>query len=179
MKTVYFVRHGQSQANIEKVFAGSGYDAPLTQTGLEQARNIGTKLRGKPIDIIVSSPLKRAKETADCIAKEIGYKGEIRLQPLLKERDYGVATGQPWGKDIEVRINDDSIDGLEKLEQLATRMQQLLDWLKTLGNEHILVVGHGTAESMLYTIYQGKSYKIYLQTEELQNAMIREYRLND
>ena len=177
MKTLYFVRHGQSQANIEKVFAGSGYDAPLTPTGLEQAKNISATLRGKLIDIIVSSPLKRAKETADCIAKEIGYQGEILLQPLLKERDYGVATGQSWGKDIEVRIDDDNIDGLEKLEQLAARMQQLLDWLKTLKDEHILVVGHGTSESMLYTIYQGKPYKTYLQTEELQNAMIREYRI--
>lgn len=175
MKIVYFVRHGESRANVEKVFAGSGYDAPLTPTGLKQAKATGFMLRDKPIDMIVSSPLKRAKQTADCIAQEIGYKEAVQLQPLLKERNYGVVTGHPWGPDIEERIDDGDVDGLETLEQLAARMQQLLDWFKTVPSEHILAVGHGTAEAMLYTIYQGKPYATYLQTKELSNGMIREY----
>lgn len=80
MKVVYFVRHGESRANVEKVFAGSRYDVPLTAAGLQQAKATGM-LRDKPIDIIVSSPLQRAKQTAKCIAEEIGYNEKLHLQP--------------------------------------------------------------------------------------------------
>lgn len=54
MQIVYFVRHGQSQANIDQVFAGSRLDSPLTVRGLEQASPTAQALRGKQFEIIVS-----------------------------------------------------------------------------------------------------------------------------
>lgn len=179
MKIIYFVRHGESRSNIEKVFAGSRYDVPLTATGLKQARAAGALFRDKPIDIIVSSPLKRARQTAECIAEEIGYTEDLHFQPLLKERDFGEATGQPWSSGIGERIDTGDIKHMETVEQLAVRMQQVLDWFKTIQGRHVLIVGHGTVEAMLQTIYTGKPIDTFLQTKELRNAEVREYRIEE
>jgi len=179
MKTIYFVRHGESRANVEQVFAGSRYDVPLTAVGLRQATATGVLLRNKPIDIIVSSPLRRAKQTAERIATEIGYAGKLRLQPLLKERDFGEATGQPWSSGIGERIDTGDIKDMETVEQLAARMQQVLDWFKIVDGEHVLIVGHGTVEAMLQTIYVGKPFDTFLTTKELGNAEVREYRIEE
>lgn len=175
MKIIYFVRHGQSKSNIEKVFAGSRYDVPLTELGLAQAKAIGKMLKGRPVDVVISSPLQRSKQTAEEIVKEIGFKDDIVFQPLLKERDFGEATGEPWSSGIGERIDAGDIRDIETIEQLADRMQQLLDWLKTVPGKHVLVVGHGTAEIMLQTIYRGRSPRDFLQTPELENTEIREY----
>lgn len=175
MKVVYFVRHGESRANVEKVFAGSRYDVPLTAAGLQQAKATGVLLRDKPIDIIVSSPLQRAKQTAECIAEEIGYTEKLHLQPLLKERDFGEATGKSWSSGIGERVDTGDIKDMETVEQLAVRMQQVLDWFKVVEGEYALVVGHGTVEAMLQTIYIGKPYDTFLTTKELGNAEVREY----
>ena len=176
MRTVYFVRHGQSQANIDRVFAGCSLDSPLTPKGLEQADLTAEALRGKTFDVIVSSPLLRAKATAERIAQKLGYNGDIVLEPLLRERDFGIATGEPWGSPIEAEIDDGTVDGLETVEQLAERMQHLLEWFRASApGQSLLVVGHGTAESMLQTIYEGKPFATFLQTKELGNAEVREY----
>lgn len=66
---------------------------------------------------------------------------------------------------------------METIEQLAARMQQVLDWFKTVEGTHVLIVGHGTVEAMLQTIYIGKPYDTFLQTKELGNAEVREYRI--
>jgi probable phosphoglycerate mutase len=177
MKIVYFVRHGQSQANVDGVFAGCLLDSPLTTKGLEQADLTAEVLRGKTFDVIVSSSLLRAKSTAERIAKRLDYDGSILIEPLLQERDFGEATGKPWGSAAETQIDDGTAKGLETIEQLAERMQRLLDWFDTVPGESILAVGHGTAEAMLQTIYTGRPFATFLQTEELGNAEVREYRI--
>lgn len=177
MKVVYFVRHGQSRANIEEVFAGSRYDVPLTDTGFDEAKATGAALRSKPIDVIVSSPLKRAKQTAESIAREIGYNSELLFEPMLKERDFGEATGMPWSSGIGERVDAGNIKDLETIEQLADRMRRVLEWFKMVPGTHILVVGHGTAELMMQTMYQGRPAATFLQTKELKNGEIREYHI--
>lgn len=177
MKTIYFVRHGQAQANIDRVFAGCLLDSPLTRKGLEQADLAAKALQGKTFDMIVSSPLQRANATAERIARRLGYSGEIVLEPLLRERNFGAATGASWGSPIEEQIDNDTVDGLETVAQLAERTQQVLSWLRSLPGESILVVGHGTVEAMLQTIYLGLPHKTFRATKELGNAEVREYSL--
>ncbi len=175
MKIIYFVRHGQSQANIDGVFAGCLLDSPLTKKGIEQAELTADVLKGKTFDLIVSSPLLRAKTTAQRIASKVGYTGEIKLEALLRERDFGEATGKSWGIGFEEQIDNGTVEGLETVEQLAERAQQLLDWLRAVPGKSILAVGHGTAEAMLYTVYTGLPYATFLQIKELGNAEVREY----
>ncbi len=67
---IYFVRHGESQNNVEGVFAGQRNDSQLTEKGKKQARAAGKEFQDKRvrIDRIISSPLKRALGTAEIIA---------------------------------------------------------------------------------------------------------------
>lgn len=174
MKTVYFVRHGESQANADGLIAGSKNDSPLTQKGLEQASATAEVLRAIPIDLIISSPLLRAKDTAKRIAEELGYKDEIHTEPLLTERDFGAASGQPWDVGFQA-IDAGTIDDVETLEEIAERMQQALDALKMLSGGHVLVVGHGGSERMMRTLYEGKPYQNFLETGSLHNGQVREY----
>src|SRR5438477_10877116 len=104
MKKLYFIRHGESVANLEQWHAGR-IDTPLTEKGRQQAREAGKKARAQKISVdkIVSSPLSRAAETARLIAEEIGYpEDRIELNPMLVERDYGAFSGQPWATDIDM-----------------------------------------------------------------------------
>ena len=60
---IYLIRHGESKANVEKLFVGNG-DVPLTERGLEQARRTAHALKDIKVDAIYSSDLDRAYQTA-------------------------------------------------------------------------------------------------------------------
>ncbi|NQD41453.1 histidine phosphatase family protein, partial [Glutamicibacter halophytocola] len=86
-----FVRHGQTQWNLEGRLQGSS-DIPLNDTGRSQAREAVKVLGAGGWDVIVSSPLSRARETAQIIAEGLG----LELGPsydLLIERDYAQGEG--------------------------------------------------------------------------------------
>src|SRR5687768_1595036 len=96
MKHLYFIRHGESQFNVENKWAGTS-DPPLTDTGHEQAKAAGrhAKRKGINFDVIISSPLQRAHHTAKHIANELGYSHDkIELNDLLMERHYGILEGE-------------------------------------------------------------------------------------
>ena len=68
MTTVYLVRHGETNGNLEQRFQGTK-DYPLNAQGSRQGELLGSALREYPIDIIYTSPLSRAYETARLVAK--------------------------------------------------------------------------------------------------------------
>lgn len=90
---VYLVRHGQTEWNLAGRLQGQG-DSPLTADGIEQAARAGrllrTLLEGEAPPALASSPLGRARATAEIICREAGWDAsEIRLDARLKEADYG------------------------------------------------------------------------------------------
>ncbi len=87
----FFIRHGQSTANIKKIIQGH-LNCPLSGTGRRQAKQAGTWLKDKKIDTILSSPLDRAKTTAELIAAETGC-CTAEVVPNLIELDTGVFSG--------------------------------------------------------------------------------------
>lgn len=94
---IYFVRHGQSEANEAGLFTGK-LDSPLTVIGVSQAIEMGQNLRRmgvRPKRIVVSS-LSRARDTARIIAEQIGYDtSDITLDEDFDEYDFGDLNGQP------------------------------------------------------------------------------------
>ena len=64
---IYTVRHGQTEWNKKGLYQGKT-DVPLNEEGKKQAMLVKEKLKDKKIDLIISSPLKRAKETAEIIS---------------------------------------------------------------------------------------------------------------
>ena len=77
MTSIYLVRHGQTAWNREEIFRGRT-DVPLDETGLKQAELAGEYLKEVKIDAIYSSPLSRALETAEKIARF----HNLKVQPL-------------------------------------------------------------------------------------------------
>jgi len=95
-----FVRHGESEGNANGVFQGL-LDFPLTERGREQARQRGRQLLKLPFCAnpervgIFTSPMGRARETAELIAEVAGF-GTPQVVQSLTELDTGVWTGKAW-----------------------------------------------------------------------------------
>lgn len=88
----YFVRHGETDWNKRGIYQGSS-DIPLNDAGIEQAHMIARLLKNEPIAHIVTSPLIRAKQTAEIIAEHLGK--PITTIDELKELSLGEKEGQP------------------------------------------------------------------------------------
>jgi broad specificity phosphatase PhoE len=89
-KAFYFLRHGQTQWNVEGRFQGHT-DIPLNEFGLQQAQEAARVLSGCPVDLIVASPLLRARRTAEIVAARCGK--PLVFDDELKERHFGAFEG--------------------------------------------------------------------------------------
>jgi probable phosphoglycerate mutase len=87
---VILCRHGETEGNVERRFGGHGA-TPLTERGRAQARATGRCLVDQRIDVVYSSDLCRASETAALICREIG--GNSHAHAALRERSVGELTG--------------------------------------------------------------------------------------
>lgn len=152
MKTIYFVRHGQSVMNVSGHYAGTT-DTPLTEEGQKQAKAAGKYLKAEliPIDVIVSSPLSRAHGTAQHIASEIDYDLDgIILHDDLVERHFGILEATPFGSGSVTAIAHSSdpnayekIQDAEKIADMQARADRIIEYLNSLPHENILIVSHG------------------------------------
>lgn len=140
--TLAFIRHGQTQWNLEQRLQGST-DIPLNDTGRGQARDAVATLEGVDWEVIVSSPLSRARETAAIIAAGL----QIELGPAydeLVERNYGEAEGAT-AETIAARWPDRQYPGLESLESVVARGEAALERIDAeYGDRNTLIVCHGT-----------------------------------
>ena len=92
---IWLARHGETTSNRERRFQGQ-LDVPLNETGRAQARELAASLRDEPVAALYSSPLSRARETAEIVGAALGL--EPRLDDRLKEVDVG---------DWQERLKDD------------------------------------------------------------------------
>lgn len=88
MWNIYFIRHGQTDRNLNKQMNPWDIDSELNAKWIEQAKNVWKEIfkAGIQFDIIISSPLKRALNTAEMISKEIWYTKKIKTDKRLKEQ---------------------------------------------------------------------------------------------
>ena len=139
MKHLYFVRHGLSEMNKQGFYSGRT-ETPLAPEGKSQAKLAGEEAKKLHIDLVVSSPLKRARDTAKIIAKEIGYPEEaIVLDEQFIERHFGVLEGTPYDGARDI----DHHEGVEKDAEILERARKGLEYIQTLGHDNILIVAHG------------------------------------
>jgi len=97
MKKVCIIRHGETKANLVKMFQGNSpvlEMAELTEDGVKQAQAMGEVLRGKNIEIIYTSPLNRALDTAREVQKVIGEHVPIKIIEDFKEISLSVYEGR-------------------------------------------------------------------------------------
>lgn len=147
MDHFYFIRHGETVWNVENKICGAT-DIELTEKGHEQAIETGKKILAEGIkaDMILTSPLVRAAETARHISEITGI--PMRVEPRLIEQNFGRYESTPRDgaefheakKDMASRFGTG-----ESMLQLAQRIYNLLDDVKADDKVYMLVAHNGIA----------------------------------
>ncbi|EEI26968.1 bifunctional RNase H/acid phosphatase [Corynebacterium glucuronolyticum] len=147
--TIYLVRHGQTEMSVKKQYSGSS-DPALTELGRTQASRVATFFEGTNIDAVISSPQKRAQETARGIADMAGV--AVHTDEALREVDFGTWEGLTFAeaheRDPELHaewLDDPTIappDG-ESLDSVYRRSKRFVTKAqKTWAGKTIVVVSH-------------------------------------
>jgi probable phosphoglycerate mutase len=132
-RTFYFVRHGETESNVQGTIAGS-IDTPLTDRGRAQASTVAAALKNVGITAIYCSALRRSRDTAQYIAGALALR--ISVIPELGERNWGELEGAPRA----MRVRDVTPPGAETPEEFVHRVRQGLAKISAQGVP--LVVAH-------------------------------------
>ena len=173
------MRHGQTVWNSENKICGAT-DSPLTELGHQQAVETAEKIKemGIKADMILYSPLSRARDTAFHIAEICGF--PIQEEKRLIEQNFGKYESTPRdGEEFHEAKKQflNRYEGGESMFRLAQRIYNLLDELKEDGRDFILVAHNGIARVV-------QSYFYEMTNEEyasfgIKNCEVREYRFTD
>ena len=149
-KLVYFVRHGESGGNVGTIY--QPLDSPLNTKGKEQAAFIARRVLSLSFESMISSPLRRTKETAEIIAASVGKK--IEFCDLFVERKKPTnLNGKPYTDNDANTLNlewEKSLytsgyraeDG-ENFDEIVDRADEALEYLAKRPDSRLLVVTHG------------------------------------
>lgn len=163
--TIYLVRHGESQLNLEKRVSGQ-FDTPLSQEGIRHSQMLAAQLIEVPLTGIYTSALRRTVETARPTAVMHGL--QIQSYAGLNEQHFGILEGRFRDeRDPEARALWDArkhdkrthrIPGGECFIDLAERVQQVLkDILVHAAGGTILIVGHRNTNRALFGMLMRQS----------------------
>jgi broad specificity phosphatase PhoE len=161
---LFTVRHGLTELNRDKRVGGR-YDAPLIEEGRRQAREARGSFDGIPFDVVISSPLSRALETAEIIA---GVRREdIMVEDGCTERSFGDMEGLtpaqvrerlPQVRYVRIGHVDYSLNppGGETFDQLQARARRFLErTLEFHSGKKILLFGHENFLQQLHGVIYG------------------------
>lgn len=178
---IYVVRHGQTDYNKKHVFQGR-IDIPLNEVGIEQAKETALKLENIKIDMILTSPLKRAHETANYI-NEIS-KTQIEVDNRLIERCFGDIEGHPNRDDWNIKMmldynNNYTNENIEPIKSLFERVYNFLDDItEKYKDKTILLVTHAGISQAIECYFNGMpdipDYE-HLEKLTLKNGEVRKY----
>jgi broad specificity phosphatase PhoE len=153
---IIFEYHSTSTDN-EAGIASGWRDPPLSDKGREQAKQLGERRRGEPIDAVFCSDLRRAVETAEIA---FGAVAPIHRDPRLREYDYGTMTGARPELIHAERPNrvDARFPEGESLRDVATRVRSFLDDVSRDWNgKRVVIIGHGATKLALDHLCGGLS----------------------
>ena len=152
--TLYLVRHGETDYNRRRIVQGRGIDSVLNETGRAQADAVARRLADVAFDVIYTSPLRRAAETAETIARR---HAAVPLHGLadLEEMAWGIYEGKPFSPEIVTALEairarwhngefDYQIPAGESIHQVQQRGRRAISYMLTRhAGETVLVVTHG------------------------------------
>ena len=167
MTTIFLARHGESDWNVEKRFQGHS-DRPLTKRGREQAHALADLVGSEKIDAVYTSPLSRARETAEIVAARAGLKA-VAL-PELREVDTGSWSGLSRA-DVEARFPEGFArwrsggSGWEDGESYEEMAERVIGALRKIAEDHpdgrVLVISHGGPIRAIHAAAEGLAIKDY------------------
>jgi broad specificity phosphatase PhoE len=152
-KRVYLVRHGETDWNLESRMQGTN-DIPLNHTGEAQASALAAALSGLEVEVIFSSPMKRAAKTAKILSRQ--WNVPVIFNANLREKNFGEAEGLLRDEMIEkyrehIVFNGASIDwakscipGGESEDEHTSRLRKALNEIFSDPTyNHVMIVTHG------------------------------------
>ncbi len=183
LKTIYFVRHGQSEHNIAPVFQSP--DSPLSEEGKRQALSMAERVAKISFDVLISSPFVRAKETAEAIAQASGK--TIEISELFTERiKPSYINGKPytdskaellWRQWEESLLTPGArVEDGENYDDLLARAEAAFNFLQKRTEQTFVVVTHGyflrfmIAKVLLGEHLSGEVYKRFQKSLATENT---------
>ena len=171
---VYIVRHGQVAHNALHQY--NTMDEDLTEYGVSQAVELSEKIKNKHFDIIISSPLIRAKHTAEIIANN----REIFFDDRIRERSCGSLSGQS----LEVTNREEywnyyttiQYGTSENIQEFFKRVYNFLDELRIKDYKSVLIVAHSGVSKAFNGYFEGIQDGKFLN-RGLKNCEMKEYEL--
>jgi len=176
-KTFYFMRHGQSEANIEGVINSilepNSYDARLTDDGRQEVFRSAFELREQIHENsikIFSSPFRRAKETAEIISGVLHQ--DFHIDERLKERSFGLLDGK--SDDLYNTVWDNDLRGISNknfnVEELSSVFERIVAFINDAKRvevaESIICCTHGDVISIAFAGFSGKSLNVHRKIAE-------------
>jgi broad specificity phosphatase PhoE len=159
MKTIYFVRHGSTDGN--ETDASQLHTTPLSERGVAQAAFVAERFKTIPVDVIISSDMTRAAQTADRIARAVGRSvvHSVFFHEILRP---SAVRGKLKADPEVMKITEDLIryfaddtqrhSDEENFFDIRRRAVAGLGFIAKRPEEHILVVTHGTILGMLMAV---------------------------
>lgn len=148
LKPFYFIRHGETDWNRQNICMGSN-NIPLNDLGVKQAELAAQKLESKFIEHIVTSPLSRARQTAEIIAQVIDK--PLTIIDDLQEYNSGIAEGklnEPREERIERWRAGNTHEGAEKINEFELKVENAVAEALQF-QDPVLIVSHGLFYSAL------------------------------
>lgn len=179
---LYFIRHGQTDWNIDGKIQGRT-DVELNEEGIAQAEKLKNIVKDYNIDLIISSPLARARKTANIIRDEINC--DIIFDEALIERDFGVFEGltsveieeeeSKYGKFNNYYLNVERL-GVEPIKTLCDRVWTFIEGVKRkYYDKNILIVTHGGVMRGVEGYFNGINEDGDMLNPNIGNCQIRIY----
>ncbi len=162
MGSIIFLRHGQAKNNTERVLAGRTPGIPLTEKGIDQAEKAAEFLEEMNISAIYSSPIERAKNTAEIVGKHNSI--DVRIDERLIELDMGKFTGVPYDEIFSSHGNvfmkfykgelEIAHNGVETFADVKKRVLGMVDHvIENHPDENVVLVTHmDPIKAMLSTV---------------------------
>ena len=171
MGSIIFLRHGQAKNNTERILAGRTPGVPLTDKGLDQAQKAAKFLEEMNISAIYSSPIERAKNTAEIVGQHNSV--DVRIDDRLIELDMGKFTGMPYEQIFSSHGNvfmkfykgelEIAHNGVETFADVKKRVLSIVDHvLDNHPNENVVLVTHmDPIKAMLSTVMSLSPENLY------------------
>jgi len=159
---IIFLRHGQAKNNTERILAGRTEGIPLTEIGIKQAEHTAELLEHMNISTIYSSPIQRAKHTAEIVAEHNSL--NVTIDERLIELDMGKFTGIPYDEiftshgNVFMKFYNGELEiahnGVETFAEVKKRVLGIVDHvIEKHPDENVVLVTHmDPIKAMLSTI---------------------------
>ena len=162
MGSIIFLRHGQAKNNIERILTGRTPGVPLTEKGIDQAKKAAKFLEHMNISAIYSSPIERAKHTAEIVGKHNSL--DVTIDDRLIELDMGKFTGVPYDEiftshgNVFMKFYNGELEiahnGVETFSEVKKRILGIVDHvIENHPDQNVVLVTHmDPIKAMLSTV---------------------------